>query len=144
MDLFDRVFTETQKFLTENHPKYSKLVKIVKTYLNDKILPLRLNTEAVFMVYSRKDYPGQSGDIKDTVRLTSKIVNFKQKRPEWKNIGAIQIHDIVACRVLVYYKSQISFVVEEIRRTAKLHSLSVVDEVYRKDLGYYAHHLILR
>ena len=144
MNRFDKVFADTQKFLFENHSNYLKLIKSVKTYLHDRIIPLRSSTEAVFFVYSRKDYPGQSGEIKDINRLTDKIVKFKENFSDWQNKSAIDIHDIVACRVLVYYRSQISLVVEEIERSAETCGFSVVYKAFRDKLGYYAYHLILR
>ena len=144
MDLIDKVFADTQEFLSENHSNYNRLVRLVKTCLDDKIVPLRSNSEAVFFVYSRKDYPGNSGEIKDLNRLTAKIVKFKEKFQDWKDKGASNIHDIVACRVLVYYRSQIRMVVEEIRNNVEAYDLSVFCEGSRDKLGYYAYHLVLK
>jgi ppGpp synthetase/RelA/SpoT-type nucleotidyltranferase len=145
MTQFDRVLAETQKFLFDNQAHYLRLVKLVKAYLHERIAPLLSSTEAVFFIYSRKDQPSQSGEIKDLNRLTAKIMKFKERNPEtWRDKGAAEIHDIVACRVLVYYRSQIGRVVEEIKRSVEDYDFSVVDEVYRDKFGYHAHHLILR
>jgi ppGpp synthetase/RelA/SpoT-type nucleotidyltranferase len=137
------LFLETRKFLENNEKKYKELMALVKRYLEVLFEAEMADRDIVQKMYTRKDRSGDA-DIKRTASVVAKIIKFREKHPdEWKTKSAIHIHDIVACRIVVFYRHQIDYVIDKIRKTTDHNFLRVVHDEYKNKFGYHAHHLVV-
>src|SRR5208337_1398240 len=138
-----QIFDETQQFLNEYQLRYLQLLNLVKRYLEDLFAADSAGMETVYRIYSRKDCPGQISEIKNVQSLSDKLIRLKKENPPAWNRKALQVHDIVGCRVVVYYRHQMEIVVDKIRNTTKSRQLRIEDDEYSNRYGYHAHHLVV-
>jgi len=136
----DYPYSVTFKFIDQHRSNYLHLLEIIKQYLKALFTGDSAGMEAVYRIYSREESPGQIGEIKSILSLTEKIKRNKYKQLDGRLFG---INDIVACRVIVYYRYQIQFVTQKIRETANRFELKIEEDEYRNQNGYHAHHLVL-